>query len=161
MEHYKFRKFEITDEMVSIEELRSILQEQDKMEKLLKHDPIPFLTDGITFSVTEICDTEIHYSDILWAEGTDTKRSLLHMKDGQTYTLPFDKNGLVLFLCYSNELTFVRISKYNFVPISSIEKVSRKELYLKGCDRPFKIERPYYRKFYCCLRNCLYSEFSI
>lgn len=158
MEHYKIKKFRFTDEMVSIEELRSILQEQEKMEKLLKYDPIPFLTDGITFSIREICDTEINYSDILWAEGIDARRSLLHMKNGQAYMLPFGSERLASFLSYSNELNFVPISKYNFVPIGSIERVGRKKLYLKGCDTPFRIEKIYFRDFDCCLRNYLYKQ---
>lgn len=155
MEHYKFKKFRITDEMVSIEELRSILHEQAKMERLLKYDPIPFLTDGITFLIAKICNTEIHYSDILWAEGIDAKHSLLHMKNGQAYMLPFGPEGLASFLCYSDESQFVRISKYNFVPIGSIERVSRKKLYLKGGDTPFRIEKYCFGDFYCSLRNYL------
>lgn len=154
------KRFRIKDEMTSMEDLRSYMQKSVQMGKLLKRNPMIFLTDGITFWIDGICDTEISYSGILWAEGIDAKHSCLHMKDGQTYTLPFGPSGLAHFLLYSDELSFVRISQYNFVPIGSIEKVSRKELYLKGCDTPFKIGAAYFKDFYYSLYNYLSEEVS-
>lgn len=83
-----FKRFSITTELVSIEELRPIAEMQARMDELVRFSPIQYLTDGYSFSVEEIGEMEIPFSDIVWGEGVDAEHSYLHMKDGRTLALP-------------------------------------------------------------------------
>lgn len=141
-----FKRFAITNELVSIDELRTIAQKQAQMDELVRYYPIQYLTDGCDFSMEEVCDTEIFYSDILWGEGIDAGHSSLHMKNGRTLMLPLGTRGLKFLLDESN-LHFTQINYYNFLSLSSIEKVSRKVVYLKECNIPFKVSPNYYFSF--------------
>ena len=122
-----YKGFAITNELVSIEDLRSIAQMQAKMDELVRYRPIQYLTDGYDFSMEEAGDPEIHFSDILWGEGIDAEHSCLHMKDGRTVALPFGTRGLEILFRESKEKHFTQISYYVFLSIPSIEKISRKE----------------------------------
>lgn len=144
METKYFKRFAITNELVSIEELRPIAQMQAKMDDLVRHRPIEYLTDGYNFLIEEVGDTEIPFSDILWGEGTDAEHSSLHMKNGRTLTLPFGRRGLETLLGESEEPLFTQISHKVFLSMPSIEKVSKKAVYLKGCDIQFKVSPNYY-----------------
>ena len=148
-----FKGFAITNELVSIEELRSIAQMQAKMDELVRYRPIQYLTDGYDFSMEEAGDPEIHFSDILWGEGIDAEHSCLHMKDGRTVALPFGTRGLEILFRESKEKHFTQISYYVFLSIPSIEKISRKAVYLKGCDIRFKVSRTYFPLLQMELRN--------
>lgn len=139
-----YKGFAITNELVSIEDLRSIAQMQAKMDELVRYRPIQYLTDGYDFSMEEAGDPEIHFSDILWGEGIDAEHSCLHMKDGRTVALPFGKRGLEILFRESKEKLFTQISYYVFLSIPSIEKISRKAVYIKGCDIRFKVSRTYF-----------------
>lgn len=139
-----YKGFAITNELVSIEDLRSIAQMQAKMDELVRYRPIQYLTDGYDFSMEEAGDPEIHFSDILWGEGIDAEHSCLHMKDGRTVALPFGTRGLEILFRESKEKLFTQISYYVFLSIPSIEKISRKAVYLKGCDIRFKVSRTYF-----------------
>lgn len=138
-----FKRFAITDKLVSIEELRNIAQMQARMDDLVRYSPIQHLSDGYSFSMDEVCDTEISFSDILWAKGVNAEHSFLHMKNGKTIALPFGTHGLETLLRDSIEPHFLKISRNVFIPVSMIEKVSRKVVYLKGCDIPFKVSVTY------------------
>lgn len=127
-----------------MEELRTIAQKQARMDELVRYSPIQHLSDGYSFSMDEICDTEISFSDIMWAEGVNAKHSFLQMKNGKTIALPFGTHGLETLLRDSKEPHFLKISRNVFIPVSMIEKVSRKVVYLKGCDIPFKVSENYY-----------------
>lgn len=139
-----FKRFSITTELVSIEELRPIAEMQARMDELAKYSPIQHLSDGYNFSMDEVCDTEILFSDIMWAEGVNAEHSSLHMKDGKTIALPFGTHGLETLLGDSKEPHFLKISRNVFIPVSMIEKVSRKVVCLKGCDIPFKVSVNYF-----------------
>lgn len=103
METKYFKRFAIPTELVSIEELCYIAQMQARMNELVKYSPIQHLSDGYSFSMDEVCDTEISFSDIMWAEGVNAKHSLLHIKNGKTIALPFGTHGLEIFLRDSKE----------------------------------------------------------
>ena len=105
-----FKGFAITNELVSIEELRSIAQMQAKMDELVRYRPIQYLTDGYDFSMEEAGDPEIHFSDILWGEGIDAEHSCLHMKDGRTVALPFGTRGLEILFRESFKIFFISVS---------------------------------------------------
>ncbi len=139
-----FKRFSITTELVSIEELRPIAEMQARMDELVRFSPIQYLTDGYSFSVEEIGEMEIPFSDIVWGEGVDAEHSYLHMKDGRTLALPFGTHGLESLLGNSNEPHFTKISRYVFLSILSIEKVSKKVVYLKGYNAPFNVSPNYY-----------------
>lgn len=139
-----FRRFTLTDKLVSIEELRHIAQMQARMDGLVRYSPVQHLSDGYSFSMDEICDTEISFSDILWAEGVNAEHSFLHMKNGETIALPFGTHGLETLLGNSKEPRFLKICRSVFLPVSMIEKVSKKIVYLKGCDIPFKVSVTYF-----------------
>ena len=134
-----FKRFALTDRLVSIEELRHIAQMQARMDELVRYSPIQHLSDGYSFSMDEVCDTEISFSDILWAEGINAEHSSLHMKNGETIALPFGTHGLEILLSDSKEPRFLKISRDVFLPVSMIKKVSRKVVYLKGCNISFKV----------------------
>lgn len=138
-----FKRFAIPTELVSIEELRYIAQMQARMDELVRYIPIQHLSDGYSFSIDEVCDTEISFSDIMWAEGVNAEHSFLHMKNGKTIALPFGTHGLEILLRDSKEPCFLKISRNVFIPVSMIENVSRKVVYLKGCDIPFKVSVNY------------------
>ena len=55
-----FKRFALTDRLVSIEELRHIAQMQARMDELVRYSPIQHLSDGYSFSMDEVCDTEFH-----------------------------------------------------------------------------------------------------
>ena len=57
--------------------------------------------------------------------------------------LPFGTHGLETLLRDSKEPHFLNVSRNVFIPVSMIEKVSRKVVYLKGCDIPFKVSVTY------------------
>lgn len=139
-----FKQFAITEKLISVEELRTTAQKQARMDELVRYCPIQHLSDGYSFSMDEICDTEISFSDIMWAEGVNAGHSSLHMKNGKTMALPFGSHGLETLLRDSREPHFLKISRNVFIPVSMIEKVSRKIVYLKGCDIPFKVSVNYY-----------------
>lgn len=139
-----FKRFALTDRLVSIEELRHIAQMQALMDELVRYSPVQHLSDGYSFSMEEVCDTEISFSEILWAEGVNAEHSFLHMKNGETIALPFGTHGLETFLSDSKEPRFLKIRRSVFLPVSMIEKVSRKIVYLKGRDIPFKISVTYF-----------------
>lgn len=139
-----FKRFTLTDRLVSIKELRHIAQMQARMEELIRYSPVQHLSDGYSFSMDEVCDTEISFSDILWAEGVNAKHSSLHMKNEETIALPFGTHGLETLLSDSQEPRFLKISRGVFLPVSMIEKVSKKVVYLKGCDIPFKVSVTYF-----------------
>lgn len=138
-----FKRFALTDRLVSIEELRHIAQMQARMDELVRYSPIQYLSDGYCFSMDEVCDTEIPFSDILWAEGVNAEHSFLHLKNGETIALPFGTHGLETFISDSKEPRFLKINRSVFLPVSMIEKVSRKVVYLKGSDIPFKVSANY------------------
>ncbi len=144
METKYFKRFALTDRLVSIEELRHIAQMQARMDELVRYSPVQHLSDGYSFSMEEVCDTEISFSEILWAEGVNAEHSFLHMKNGETIALPFGTHGLETFLSDSKEPRFLKIRRSVFLPVSMIEKVSRKIVYLKGRDIPFKISVTYF-----------------
>lgn len=153
MEKKYLKRFSITDEVVSMEELRTIF----KMQRLIRYSPTPYFTDGVTFLMDKICETELHYSDILWAESINPNQSVLHMKNGQNFTAPFGVKGLSRFLYGAKEtLFFVQISRFVFVSITNVEKVNRKMLYLKN-NVPLIIGRDYFKTFSIALRD--YFEF--
>ena len=52
-----FKRFSITTELVSIEELRPIAEMQARMDEMAKYSPIQHLSDGYNFSMDEVCDT--------------------------------------------------------------------------------------------------------
>lgn len=79
-----FKRFVLTDRLVSIEELRHIAQMQARMDELVKYSPIQHLSDDYNFSMDEVCDTEISFSYILWTEGVNAEHSTLYMKNGET-----------------------------------------------------------------------------
>ena len=83
-------------------------------------------------------------SDILWAEGINAEHSSLHMKNGETIALPFGTHGLEILLSDSKEPRFLKISRDVFLPVSMIKKVSRKVVYLKGCNISFKVSVTYF-----------------
>lgn len=139
-----FKRFTLTDRLVSIKELRHIAQIQVRMEELVRYSPVQHLSDGYSFSMEEVCDTEISFSDILWAEGINAVHSSLHMKNGETIALPFGTHGLETLLSDSKEPRFLKISRGVFLPVSMIEKVSKKVVYLKGCDVPLKVSVTYF-----------------
>ena len=89
METKYFKQFALTDRLVSIEELRYIAQMQARMDKLVRCSPIEHLSDGYSFSMDEVCDTEISFSDFLLAEGFNSDHSSLHMNKGETLSLTF------------------------------------------------------------------------
>ena len=139
-----FKRFALTYRLVSIEELRHIAQMQARMDELVRYSPIQHLSDGYSFSMDEVCDTEISFSDILWAEGINAEHSSLHMKNGETIALPFGTHGLEILLSDSKEPRFLKISRDVFLPVSMIKKVSRKVVYLKGCNISFKVSVTYF-----------------
>ena len=63
-----FKRFALTDRLVSIEELRHIAQMQARMDELVRYSPIQHLSDGYSFSMDEVCDTEISFS-VLHVQG--------------------------------------------------------------------------------------------
>lgn len=138
-----FKRFALTDKLVSIEELRHIAQMQARMDELVRYSPVQYLSDGYCFSMEEVCNAEISFSDILWAEGVNAEHSFLHMKNEKTISLPFGTHGLETLLSDSKEPCFLKISRSVFLPMSMIEKVSRKVVYLKGRDIPFKVSANY------------------
>ena len=89
-----FKRFAITTELVSIEELRPIAEMQARMSELVRYSPIQYLTDGYSFSMEEFGDIEIPFSDITWGEGVNAEHSFLHMKDGRILALPFGTHRL-------------------------------------------------------------------
>ena len=137
-----FKRFAITNELMSIEKLRDIAQMQARMEGLVNYGSIQYLSDGHYFSMEEVCDTEISYSDIMWAEGVNAEHSILHMKNGETIALPFGAHGLENIL-FDSKIRFLKITRNVFITASMIEKVSRRVVYLKGCDFPFKVSANY------------------
>lgn len=139
-----FKQFAITDKLISVEELRTTAQMQARMDELVRYCPIQHLSDGYSFSMDEVCNTEISFSDVMWAEGVNARQSFLHMKNGKTMALPFGTHGLETLLNDSKEPRFLKISRNVFIPVSMIEKVSRKVVYLKGYDIPFKVSENYY-----------------
>ena len=48
-----FKRFALTDRLVSIEELRHIAQMQARMDELVRYSPIQHLSDGYSFSMDE------------------------------------------------------------------------------------------------------------
>ena len=66
------------------------------------------------------------------------------MKDGRTVALPFGTRGLEILFRESKEKLFTQISYFVFLSIPSIEKISRKAVYIKGCDIRFKVSRTYF-----------------
>ena len=66
------------------------------------------------------------------------------MKNGETIALPFGTHGLETLLGNSKEPCFLKICRSVFLPVSMIEKVSKKIVYLKGCDIPFKVSVTYF-----------------
>lgn len=132
------KRFALTNELLSIEKLRDIAQMQARMEGLVNYGSIQYLSDGYYFSMEEIGDKEISYSDIMWAEGVNAEHSILHMKNGETIALPFGARGLDLIF-YDSKIHFLKITRNVFITASMIEKVSRRVVYLKGCDIPFKV----------------------
>lgn len=153
-----FKQFAITEKQVSVEELRTIAQKQARMHELVRFSPIQHLSDGHFFLMDEISNMAIPYTDILWAEGIDSAHSFLHMKDGQTFTAPFSADGLFKFLLGANNLELIQISYRVFVSLDSIEKISRKELYIKGCVASFKIGKAYYNRVCYRLYNHLTKD---
>ena len=139
-----FKNFEITTELVSIEGLRIVAEMQARMDELVRYRPIQYLTDGYDFSIEEIGNAEISFSDITWGKGINMKHSILHLKDGRTLELPFGTHGLESLLTGSIEHLFTKIDRYTFLSISSIEKNSKKIVYLKGIDVPFSVSPNYY-----------------
>lgn len=125
--------------------------------ELVKYSPILHLSDGYSFSKDEVCDTGILFSDIMWPEGVNAKHSLLHIKNGKTIALPFGTHGLEIILRDSKEAHFLKISRNMFIPVSMIEKVSRKVVCLKGCDIPFKVSVNYFPVLFCGLYEYLTS----
>lgn len=144
METKYFKRFAITNELVSIEELRNIAQMQVQMDDLVRYRPIQYLTDGYDFLIDEVGDTKISFSEILWAEGVNAEHSFLHLKNGKAIALPFGAHGLETLLGDSKELRFLRINRNTFIPVPMIEKVSKRAVYLKGCDIQFKVSPNYY-----------------
>jgi len=148
------KRFSITDKVVSMEELRTFF----KMERLVYYSPIPYFSDGVSFLMNEICEKELYYSDILWAEGINSKQSVLHMKNGQQFTVPFGIGGLRHFISNAiDTLFFVQISRFVFVSLTRIKQVSRTKLYLKDSNMPLIIGRIYFKPFYFALRDYLES----
>ena len=143
-----FKRFAITDKLVSIEELRNIAQMQARMDDLVRYRPIQYLTDGYDFLIDEVGDTKISFSEILWAEGVNAEHSFLHLKNGKAIALPFGAHGLETLLRDSEKLRFVRITRNTFIPVSMIEKVSKKVVYLKEWDIPLKVSANYYPALY-------------
>lgn len=143
-----FKRFAITNNLVSIEELSSIAQMQAQMDELVRYLPMPYLTDGHSFFMEEISDKEILFSDILWGESINAKRSVLHMKDGQTITIPSGAKFLKSLFYDSIETRFTQIRHNVFLSVSSIEKVSRKIVCIKCCDIQFKVSPNYYDSFF-------------
>lgn len=139
-----FKRFAITTELVSIEELRPIAEMQARLSELVRYSPIQYLTDGYSFSMEELGDIEIPFSDITWGEGVNAEHSFLHMKDGRILALPFGTHGLESLLGDSKKTRFTQISRYVFLSIPSIEKISKKIVYIKGYDVPLKVSPNYY-----------------
>ena len=103
----------------------------------------------------EVNDKEFLFSDILWGESINAKCSVLHMKDGQTITLPSDAKFLESLFYDSIETRFTQIRRNVFLSVSSIEKVSRKIVCIKCCDIQFEVSPNYCHDFFCTVYKYL------
>lgn len=148
MELKNWKRFSLTDTIVTVEELSSIVKADARMIYLLRRSPMFYLTDRYSFLIKEICDKKISYSDISWAEGINANQSRIHLKDGRVFDLPFGNSGLSKFLHESIGVEFTQIGQYDYITYDAIEKLSRNVVYVKGCDVPIKIGASHLKSFY-------------